>query len=664
MSFPLGARGTHPAKFYVTLPWSRIRELTNIPGISRIYGGLAATWDMAEFLAQELGQPCPRPPLEAEVDLEAEVKAFPGLSRYFDLKLNEVARDYQKEDAIFMARRAYCMNCNAMRMGKTLESLIASVLIDARRTLIVCPALAKYVWADEIARWLKEPTLVLEGRGGDIARRYCLTCMARGRVGKDRAEKCPDCKLRNGQSRGFRIYEAKDMKETAPGVYECRRHGRTLQAEPDLRIQCKECLASIDTAIDESRYVCVNYDLLVSQQGADAAGRTYARDDLPGWGPTLGRHSFDLCIGDEMHSIRGWSTDRTKKGTTRRERFNLVTENIPRVWGLTGTPIYGYVRDLWGQLDAISKGALTSDTGLPFSFHQRYCLGHRGEFGWEADGRSPLADTELRDRLRYFTIQRPRNETLKNLPPKTRQTIRIDDTRPSKAMRFGKDEPNSGRIARLIKSSFEVKVDHVVENVMNEMAEGNRSLVFTYARDSAERLAKAIERASNNREHRTRMREVNLKIWRVHGDTPTQVRFEQSRAFREHQGAGVFLSTIDAMQIAISLGGASTVHFAELHWQPAAMLQAEDRPLAPGVTGIQIVYYIVRSSVDEHIEQILMPKIETKDRVERASGAREVRDAFSVDDDSDKSLADLILAMTKNVDLGKYAGDGELDLTD
>lgn len=647
-SFPLGARGEHPVFFPCRLPWDRLRELTSIPGIVRAPGGLRCTWDVAHSLASWLEVPPPRAPLESlmtDEELTDEVLKLPGIGRYHALGLGQKLRPYQKDGAVFLARRAYAMNSDPMRSGKSVQALTASVLVDARRTLIVAPALAKWVWADEVGKWLQEEALILEGRGGDIARRYCLACEARG---YKNGQRCDACKMRNGQARGYALIAVEELQASPTGAWTCKKHLDVARPGPG---PCPRCIEELHDAIEKARYVIVNYDLLVAQKTSDAAGRAYFRDDLQGWGPALARHHFDLCIADESHQLRGWTSDAKKKGTTRREKFCQITDNIERVWALTGTPIYGYVRDLWGQLDAISKGAMSGpDSRLPFAFHSRYCDGHKDDYGWKADGRTHFADTELPARLSYVKIQRPRSQILVNMPPKVRQTIRIDDTRPSKRVaRFSSGDDNTGKITKLLKSTFEAKVDTVVENVVGEIAQGEKVVVFTLLRQSAERLAKAIEKEAKKSENRTRMREVDLKIWLAHGDASTQARFEMARTFREHGGAGVFVTTIDAVQVAVSLKGASSVHFAELHWQPSAMLQAEDRPYEVGVAGLNIVYYIVRGSVDEHIEQVILPKVDTLARVVAEKGATEMNDALA--GNTQESLEQLLTSLTAHLKL-------------
>ena len=156
--------------------------------------------------------------------------------------------------------RSWAMLCDPMRAGKTLTALTGSVLVGAEKTLVICPALPKLGWAEEIAKWVDEEAVVLEGRAGNVVRRFCKACMGRGRID---GVYCEACKLKNGQSNGMKLFK-----------------GKTEVAE----------------AIAKAKYVIVNYDLLVAQRAKDGTGRAYYRTDLPGWVPTLSRHYFDIWL--------------------------------------------------------------------------------------------------------------------------------------------------------------------------------------------------------------------------------------------------------------------------------------------------------------------------------------------------------------------------------
>lgn len=62
-------------------------------------------------------------------------------------------RSYQLEGAKFLASRRFALLADEMRVGKTPQAIIAAVAINARRILVVCPAIAVPQWRSEFERW-------------------------------------------------------------------------------------------------------------------------------------------------------------------------------------------------------------------------------------------------------------------------------------------------------------------------------------------------------------------------------------------------------------------------------------------------------------------------------------------------------------------------------
>lgn len=644
-----GARGEAP--FFFACDRELAAALTQIPGVFRTAGGIRCTADIAREIAGAVGvtPPVILDELTATPEqLLAEARAMPGYQRFMDLELHLRMREYQLTGAFFLARRAYALESDPMRSGKSVTALGGSELIASERTLIIAPAIAKYVWADECAKWLKESAVILSGRAGDEADAYCLACGARGTTSTGR---CGACKLRNGQSNGYKHY---DVHAVGPDCF-CPKHPAE---SADADRPCPGCVAALRGAVERARYVIANYDILAGQKQRDARGVGSSDVRLPGWFDFLKTVKFDLAILDEVHMVRGFSTAAANKGQSRRERVRDLVEDIPTVWGLTGTPIFGYTRDLWGQLDVISAGAVT-DAGnrrrLPFAWGARYCDGHRADRGWWWDGKSALAETELKGRLDFIKIQRPRSLILPDMPKKIRQVIRVDAKKALKTKPRSKGSDDS-KLAGLMSQTLAEKIPTVVDRVVAELSEEMKTVVFVFLRQSAADMGKALEAAIQERTVRTRMREVNAAVWVAHGDLSPEARFVAARKFREHKGAGVFIATIDAVQVAVSLNGATSVHFADLHWQPAAMLQAEDRPYEPGMKGLAIYYYIVRESVDEHFETIVLPKVETLAALVDEKGADELKRALNA---QSASATDILAAMMSAADLTLGAFDEE-----
>ena len=81
----------------------------------------------------------------------------------FNLNLLKDLRDYQKEDAIFLAQRKNAGCFNQQRTGKTPTSLLSLKLKGCKKILIICPASMIPVWKQEFEEWYKAPCIALQG---------------------------------------------------------------------------------------------------------------------------------------------------------------------------------------------------------------------------------------------------------------------------------------------------------------------------------------------------------------------------------------------------------------------------------------------------------------------------------------------------------------------
>jgi len=708
----MGERGQRPVFFPVvegSLTQSWLNGILEIPGVMQVPGGLTAAWDIAWVVARLLR--IPEPPVPSWDG------PMSGLTRYRALGLHEKTWPSQKEDILFLARRAWAVLAEPMRSGKTLMALAAAILVDSRKTLIICPKYARLGWADEVQNWTGEAAVLLCGRGAREIRVRCLACRGRGEVAG--GSTCDACRARNGQSYGYRIYDVPALEpQVSEYIMESRRWRRpkppgsvrlNLLPLPVQRQRvrycklpctlvcprhadvvmpydknmtgvphCGRCQEELMDALRRARFVIVNYELLVTQHIDAGAGVIVGRKDLAGWVDTLKNISFDVAICDEAQMLRGWTTSMKRRGEARNERtLELVGHvgdrvRIPRVWMVTGTPFYGFTRDIFWLLEIASGGLFGGDTRMRGrKFMVRYCEGKKTSHGFQAKGRSVFAETELMRRLngtltaegkRNFDgimIQRTREE-LGFTAPMQRfvKHLEVDGVQPFMP---GRSKRGMDIISKLIVQTSALKREALMDKFMDELAEGNKIVVFTYHVPSAKRTFLAFEKELNTAARRTRMREVNAKCWLATGpqrkrketdETEHELepeltdeqkknwardgdqRYRMAEVFREHVGAGVIVATIDSMPGALSLRGASSVHFLDLHWSPGAIAQAENRPWYPEVKDLSVIYYIARGSVDDHIEAEVLPKAETLARMGREKGAEAMLEAFSKPDET------------------------------
>lgn len=629
-----GARGQRPLFYPTNLTGSWLDGILEIPGVKHALRGnqfgLECTWDAAWSVTKLLR-------IDEPV-LPTNESALPGLARYRELGLHEKTRKYQKEDLIWLTQRAWALHAGPMRSGKTLTALAADVLIDSRRTLVLGPSISLWNWAREIYMWTGERALILSGLGMRDGRLYCTACRGKGTVdGID----CESCKARNGQAYGYQIFDVPVMEpeilqlDDGPvcgirGPFKCVKHPDLEVAKP--WVLCPRCREELLCAIAGARYVVINYELLVPHLQFGGAGDLKGpRGDLMGWTGLLSQFPWDVAFCDESHLLRGWTTSLGRNGLTRREKTRELLARVQRVWMLSGTPFWGYTRDIWGQLDIASGGLFGEDSGgVPGkSFMLRYCGGKKGDFGWEASGRSAYAETELVRRLGVVMMKRTNEELFGQLPPET-ITVTVIEVDGDNGWDAGNDESKlEDNMARAIRKLSAKKLPVVLPVLLQELAQGNRTLVFCFSPESAIALSAAIEKEMGKAINKRRMQEVNAKLWLVTADKPSspKARDEMAESFREHQGAGVFVSTIGVMQVAISLKGAASVHFVDLHFIPGAIFQAKDRA-KDHTRPLSVVFYKAMGTIDERLEEIVLPRVEMLTRLANEKQADALRNAL------------------------------------
>lgn len=654
---PCGRRGERPVLFTLTRPIHPFlfRGILDVPGVSwdARRGAFCTSWDAAWAVARLLGVPEPEPPplLEAHV---------PGLAQYRALGLQDVLKDFVKEDLLFLARVPGGVLGEPPRAGKTLGGIALAELLDARKVLVIGPSIARWVWAEELAKWTRRSSLLLDGRGGRHALEFCTTCNGRGELvttSDGGARPCLDCCAKNGQALGHRIF---DVPAT------CRTHGHPRpDHSEDAKYRCAACLQELRDALSRHRFVLANFDIMVPHRADVGGGQMVERIDLPGWVNELERYPFDLALIDEAHLGLG-GVENTARRRAIKKLLDPRRSPDLRVYILTGTLFDGFVRNAYGPLDIATGGLF----GSPRQYLQRFCDLHRGEYGLVKDGRSINADTELLERLKLLKIEHSDEVIFKDTPPIQRQIIRLD---PPRDLFFEVSEEDLQadllRQRRVIHQAVRqvslLKLPAVVGNVVEELVVGRKVVVFcrykATARAAHAAFIKAITKGSRSAVLKQQLAMAFLATGAQgkrhsdgddgsdndddanmgagadtvdNGESTTgagtgasasvvaesvKARFDLAERFRSYPGAAVITCTYHSMQVALSLLGASSVH--EIEWcEPGKAVQAEKRPFGQGVH-LRIVHYSMRRTIDEHLELTILPQVETIWRMNKDASA-------------------------------------------
>lgn len=651
--FPLGARGERPVRFTPTFDEGLIEQALAIPGVVRLPDGVAAPWCAAAAVSRVFGVAPPELPTEQAL-LARDPAAFarwvesqPGYAEYVRLDYPNRLRVLQKPGVAHLAWRAGATEEDCARSGKTPMSTGAAILVGANPVLVLVPDHLKEQWWEEIHIWTGCEAVLLEGRGAREASWFCGTCVGRGRTA-DGAH-CPACRARNGQSYGYR-------KVYVPDADKCPDHPG--QACAYRHQPCQPCRRALLDGVRRTRFVLANFDIVIAQLDTERGGGEGIRKDLFGWATFMralladaAKRGRSCCIIDEIHRLSG---HRKRGGLSRAERIQWLTQPATYCWGLSATIVKGFTIDCWRPLTIISGGLFGKTM---WAYGRRYADLKDGDWGGiNVKGRTPHAETELVERHAVYAIKRPRSVMLADQPPMTHKVVRVKAAGAAKYGRRGDGSLSEG-IDRIITKILPIKIPHVVERVMDEAREGNSSLVFVKHRESARTMYDAVGKAMRHKDNVTVLRRNRVKVWCIVGGHEKHARAVQgladeaardatvcaveaaaldnviaaARAYREHLasgGVGIWVSTIDAAAEGVKLFGATTVHFADLHWIPIMIEQAASRPDGYGAPPIFVYYYVLEDSIDRDIEAVVLDKFLTIQKLDENSRAREIREAF------------------------------------
>lgn len=458
---------------------------------------------------------------------------------------------FQRAGIALAAGRPATLLADEMGLGKTIQALgVINLDPDCRRVLVVCPATLKLNWAREAARWLVRRHRVL-------------------------------------------VAGAQDW----PPV--------TAAWPP------------------EDTVVIVNYDVLHRHATALRA--------IP----------WDCLIVDEAHFVKNpearrseqlyGTSDRKRKRLTREGRPGNVVAPIParRRLYLTGTPIVNRPIELWPLLHSLDPTTWRSF----WSYAKRYAGAYQGAFGWDFRGADHL--DELQERLRRtLMVRRLKVDVLRELPPKRRQVIevapngtagrvvaaeqaasarieaRLEGLRAQAEIAKADDDPGAYEravaalregervafveLSRLRHETARAKVPFVIEHLEAALGEGEHKVVcFAHHHDVVAAFAEAFG-----------TRAVVLT-----GETPQAARQGAVDRFQTDPACVLFVGSLTAAGVGLTLTAASHVVFAELDWVPGNLTQAEDRCHRIGqAESVLVQHLVLDGSLDARMAQVLVDK--------------------------------------------------------
>lgn len=340
--------------------------------------------------------------------------------------------------------------------------------------------------------------------------------------------------------------------------------------------------------------------------------------------------NWSLFVADEAHYMKNPKAQRTiallggKSATKETSEPIKATKKIL----LTGTPITNRPIEIFPLVSFLWPGIFSN----MWHFAKRYCAAFNTGWGWDFSGASNL--DELQDMLRANgMIRRLKADVLKELPPKTRQVVvlpsdsvsglikkevekakqfEVEIKRLQKEMRAAKGQDETaykaavGRLRQAHNIAFTemaairkelaiAKIPFAVEYVRNMVEDGEKVVVMAHHREVVEQL----------------QNEFGLEAVKLYGGMSEVEKSSNVDRFQNDPTCKVFVGSIHAAGVGITLTAAQKMLFAELDWTPANMLQAEDRIHRIGQEGNALIQQLVfDGSLDAKMAETLVRKME------------------------------------------------------
>jgi len=349
---------------------------------------------------------------------------------------------------------------------------------------------------------------------------------------------------------------------------------------------------------------------------------------------------WDLLIADECHKMKNPNTIRTKEivGSYVKVDGQQYKQIVGRIRAknnvfLTGTPLLNRPAELWPVANYLAPIAFKSR----YWYHKVYCAAAFNGYGYDTKGASNLES--LQEKLRTtFMIRRLKKDVLTELPAKQRQVIEIPangnlrvvaeeraafDVRREEiealkaAVEIAKTSENSEDYAKAVgalKAAIRVAFTEMAA-VRHRVALAKAPLVIDFLKDATE-SHKVICFAHHKDVIKMIADAFGDSCAVLTGDTSAEKRDAAVTRFQEDPNCLLFIGSIQAAGMGLTLTAASHVVFAELDWVPANMTQAEDRAHRIGqLNNVLVQHLVLEGSIDAEMAHKIVEKQNVIDRV-------------------------------------------------
>lgn len=352
-----------------------------------------------------------------------------------------------------------------------------------------------------------------------------------------------------------------------------------------------------DIIKSSSKIVIVSYDL-ISRKGMS--------DQI--------KNKFNVVVADESHYIKNRDAKRTKI-------ICPIIKDSKYALLLTGTPALSRPIELYTQLNSLIPRAISN----PIKFAERYCDAKKTSFGWDFNGSSNLSELKLLLE-KTVMIRRLKKDVLLELPPKVRQCIMIEVPKKSlkelnklmseskeldvsiNKLRYQNNETTKQKLelqkkallVKLYSETARAKIPSVQEYIDELYNNSDKNfIVFAHHQELLNGITEYVEK------------KLKAQYIRIDGETKQNNRQLFCENFQTNPNIRIAILAITAAGVGLTLNKADLVIFAELFWNPAQLLQGEDRAHRIGRVGsVDIKYLIANGTIDDMQWPLIQKKLD------------------------------------------------------
>jgi len=300
---------------------------------------------------------------------------------------------------------------------------------------------------------------------------------------------------------------------------------------------------------------------------------------------------YDFLILDECHYVKTPKSIRTKAILG---RDGLIHKTLHTI-ALSGTPITNRPIELYPLLKALCPQTINDMSYWDYA--KTFCNSFKGKWGYNVSGANKKTLPGLGVKLRSeFMVRRNKKDVLPFLPSKQVRQIIINQNTETKKLfekisKFttvkGDKVTLSKHVATERRMIGELKVPKTVEHIKDQLKQKDKIVVFAHHISVLDELEERLKPCG---------------LVRLDGSTSESKRTKYVKQFQTDKETRIFLGSITAAGIGITLTASDYMVIVEPSWVPGENNQATDRIHRIGQENKVLIDFIIyENSIDKLI---------------------------------------------------------------